>query len=86
MLLSERVCVVAGVGSGLGREVAVALASQGAAVVMGARTEAYLGEVEAEIAGGGGTARAVVTNWSAPTSANDWCRRRSTSSDGSMPW
>jgi len=62
MLLSGRVCVVAGVGSGLGREVAVALAAEGATVVMGARTGDYLDQVAAEIAGSGGTARAVVTN------------------------
>jgi NAD(P)-dependent dehydrogenase (short-subunit alcohol dehydrogenase family) len=62
MLLDGRVCVVAGVGTGLGREVAVALAGQGATVVLGARTEPFLHEVAAEINGSGGTARAVPTN------------------------
>ncbi|MGO9027915.1 MAG: SDR family oxidoreductase [Acidimicrobiales bacterium] len=62
MLLDGRVCVVAGVGTGLGHEVAVALALQGAAVVLGARTESYLDEVAAEISASGGTALAVPTN------------------------
>jgi NAD(P)-dependent dehydrogenase (short-subunit alcohol dehydrogenase family) len=62
MLLSDRVCVVAGVGTGLGREVALALAGQGATVVLGARTEGFLDEVAAEINDAGGTARAVPTN------------------------
>jgi len=70
VLLKDRVCVVAGVGSGLGREVAVALAAQGASVVMGARTEDYLRQVEAEITDTGGSARAVVTNVVDP----DQCR------------
>jgi NAD(P)-dependent dehydrogenase (short-subunit alcohol dehydrogenase family) len=62
MLLDGRVCVVAGVGTGLGREVALALAGQGATVVMGARTEQFLHEVADEIGAAGGTARAVPTN------------------------
>ena len=62
MLLDGRVCVVAGVGAGLGREVAVALAAHGAVVVLGARTASVLEEVAAEIGGAGGTARTVVTD------------------------
>ena len=50
MLLDGRVCVVAGVGAGLGREVALALAGHGATVVLGARTASVLEEVAAEIA------------------------------------
>jgi NAD(P)-dependent dehydrogenase (short-subunit alcohol dehydrogenase family) len=62
MLLDGRVCVVAGVGAGLGREVALALAGHGATVVLGARTASVLEEVADEIAAAGGRARAVVTN------------------------
>ncbi|HEY4948243.1 MAG TPA: SDR family oxidoreductase [Acidimicrobiales bacterium] len=62
MLLSDRVCVVAGVGPGLGREVALALAGHGATVVMGARTASFLEQVAGEITADGGIARVVPTN------------------------
>jgi NAD(P)-dependent dehydrogenase (short-subunit alcohol dehydrogenase family) len=53
MLLEEKVVIVSGVGPGLGREIAVAAAREGASVMMGARTEANLQAAAAEIDGSG---------------------------------
>ncbi len=49
MLLEGKVIIVSGVGPGLGREVALAAARDGAAVVLGARREANLEAAAAEI-------------------------------------
>jgi len=57
-----RVCIVSGVGPGLGREVALALADQGADVVLGARTESVLSEVAEEVEARGRRALAVPTD------------------------
>ncbi|MFA5883017.1 MAG: SDR family oxidoreductase [Acidimicrobiia bacterium] len=54
MLLKDKVCVVTGLGPGLGREISVLFAQEGASVVIGARTESYVEEVAAEIAAAGG--------------------------------
>jgi NAD(P)-dependent dehydrogenase (short-subunit alcohol dehydrogenase family) len=51
--------VISGVGPGLGRATALAAAREGAAVVMVARSEERLREVEDEITGSGGRARGV---------------------------
>jgi NAD(P)-dependent dehydrogenase (short-subunit alcohol dehydrogenase family) len=62
MLLADRVAIVSGVGRGLGRELALAFAREGAAVVLGARSEGFLREVAEEVEGRGGTAVPVPTN------------------------
>jgi NAD(P)-dependent dehydrogenase (short-subunit alcohol dehydrogenase family) len=49
MLLKDKRCIVSGVGPGLGKEIAMAFAREGADVALGARTESYLEEVHAEI-------------------------------------
>lgn len=71
MLLSDKVAIVSGVGPGLGKEIALALAREGASVVLGARTEPFLKEVAGEIEAAGGRALPVPTN----IVDRDQCRR-----------
>lgn len=49
MLLKDKTAVVSGVGPGLGKEIALAFAREGADVALGARTESYLQEVQGDI-------------------------------------
>ena len=65
-LLDGKVGLVSGVGPGLGRSIAFAFAKAGAAVVLGARTESYLAEVQAAVEDLGGRAHAVVTDITDP--------------------
>ena len=56
MLLENKRCIVSGIGPGLGREIALAFAREGADLAIGARTESYLEEVKGEIEALGRTA------------------------------
>ena len=49
MLLEDRVAIVSGIGPGMGRDIALAFAREGAHVVLGARTEERLTEVADEV-------------------------------------
>jgi NAD(P)-dependent dehydrogenase (short-subunit alcohol dehydrogenase family) len=62
MMLRDKVVVVAGVGAGVGRSIAMASAREGADVVLAARTESTLDEVAKEIAGLGRRGLAVPTD------------------------
>ena len=64
--LADKVALVTGAGSGIGREVALRLAGQGASVVLAGRTENPLREVAAGIARAGGEALAVPTDVTDP--------------------
>lgn len=61
-LLDGQVAVVSGVGPGLGRATALALAREGAAVALAARNADRLAEVQADIEAAGGRALGVPTN------------------------
>jgi NAD(P)-dependent dehydrogenase (short-subunit alcohol dehydrogenase family) len=65
MLLEDKVVVVAGIGPGLGRAIAVQSAKQGAHLVLAARTESRLAEVAGEVQALGRKAVCV------PTDVND---------------
>jgi NAD(P)-dependent dehydrogenase (short-subunit alcohol dehydrogenase family) len=49
MLLEGKVAIVSGIGPGMGRDVALLFAREGADVVLGARTESKVKEVAAEV-------------------------------------
>jgi NAD(P)-dependent dehydrogenase (short-subunit alcohol dehydrogenase family) len=57
--LDGKIALVTGAGRGIGRGIALALAGAGASVILNSRTRAELDVVAAEIAAGGGTARAL---------------------------
>ena len=65
-LLQEKVCVVSGVGPGLGRQAARALAAHGAHLVLAARRQASLEEVAAEVEEIGAKAITVPTDITDP--------------------
>ena len=50
MILKGKVTIISGIGPGLGQELALACAREGAKLVVGARTAAKLDEIEAQIA------------------------------------
>ena len=62
MLLKDKVALITGIGPGLGRELALLFAQEGARLAIGARTESYVESVRAEIADAGGEVVAVPTD------------------------
>jgi NAD(P)-dependent dehydrogenase (short-subunit alcohol dehydrogenase family) len=69
-MLRDKVVVVAGVGPGLGRSIALASAREGADVVLAARTAARLDDVAKEVAGLGRRGLAVPTDLADPESVD----------------
>jgi NAD(P)-dependent dehydrogenase (short-subunit alcohol dehydrogenase family) len=62
VLLSDQVAIISGVGPGLGRQLALAFARQGARLMLGARRPAPLAAVVAEVAALGGPAASLPTD------------------------
>ena len=56
MSLKGQVCIITGGGSGIGRDAALLMASDGATIVLVGRTEAKIEAVKAEIESDGGSA------------------------------
>jgi NAD(P)-dependent dehydrogenase (short-subunit alcohol dehydrogenase family) len=71
MLLQNRVAIVSGIGPGMGRDVSLALAGEGAHLVLAARTAKALDDLAAEIRAVGRRALTVPTD----ISKGDECRR-----------
>lgn len=65
-LLKDKVAVITGASSGIGRAMALMFAAEGAAVVLTARREALLQEVAAAVKQNGGHAEIVVGNVALP--------------------
>ena len=70
-MLSDKVAIVTGASRGIGRSIALALASQGAKVVASARNAEALAELIAEIKSQGGDALAVVGDVAVEDDANN---------------
>src|SRR5207244_4887808 len=64
--LAGRRALVTGGGQGVGRGIALALAAEGASVMLLGRTEATLSSVKAEIERAGGSAKLVVADVRSP--------------------
>jgi NAD(P)-dependent dehydrogenase (short-subunit alcohol dehydrogenase family) len=64
--MADKIALVTGAGSGVGRAVALALAAEGFAVVLAGRREEPLSEVAGRIEADGGDCRAVPTDVSDP--------------------
>jgi 3-oxoacyl-[acyl-carrier protein] reductase len=64
--IRERACVVTGASRGIGQATAVALAAEGASVLLVARSESALGEVQQACADAGGRAETVAADVTDP--------------------
>ncbi len=75
MLLEGKVAIVSGIGPGMGRDISLAFAGEGADVVLGGRTQAKLDAVAAEVEALGRRALAVACDVSDPASCRSLADR-----------
>ncbi len=66
MILKDKVVIVSGIGPGLGQELAINAGREGAKVVLAARTQAFLDEVNAEVEKTGAETLVVATDITKP--------------------
>jgi len=66
MILKDKVVIVSGIGPGLGQELAINAGREGAKVVLAARTQSFLDEVEAEVKKTGAETLVVATDITKP--------------------
>ena len=66
MILKDKVIIVSGIGPGLGQELAINAGREGAKVVLAARTQAFLDEVNAEVEKTGAETLVVATDITKP--------------------
>ena len=79
MIMNEKVALITGASSGIGRATALAFAAKGASVVLAARRQEELDSLVAKIEAAGGKATAITTDVSKAqvtrSSTMVWCRR-----------
>lgn len=75
LMLKDRVVVVTGAGRGIGREIALAFAREGAALVLASRTEQALHETRVSIEAIGGVGVVVPADISQPASVQNLAER-----------
>ena len=66
MILQDKVVIVSGIGPGLGQELAINAGREGAKVVLAARTQSFLDEVDAEVKKTGAETLVVATDITKP--------------------
>ncbi|MUL41983.1 SDR family oxidoreductase [Streptomonospora sp. PA3] len=86
MRVKDRVVVITGASSGIGRATALALAGKGASVVLAARREEALEEVARQCRSRGGQALAVPTDVTDPEAVEALARRAADRFDGIDVW
>ena len=85
-LLAGKIAIVSGIGPGMGRDIALLFAREGADLALGARSREYVEGVAKEVRALGRRAIAVPTDIAVPDDCADWSRARRPSSAASTCW